>query len=142
MGNRIKDDQISFIKDIKDIFLLSIRADSRNELNETTKNIPEAANSIDIQNYNIAKIDQLIERIEKLEKILGLQQERGIRKSRVKEQIISLLEQHKKLTSSQLSKLIGLSRTRCSEYFRELTREGITEGIIVNRQKYYKLVKK
>ena len=61
---------------------------------------------------------------------------------KIKEQIISLLQQNKKLTSSQLSNLIGLSRTRCNEYFRELTKEGYTEGVVINRQKYYKLVGK
>ncbi|MEM5834258.1 MAG: winged helix-turn-helix domain-containing protein [Candidatus Aenigmatarchaeota archaeon] len=88
-------------------------------------------------------LEDLLKRIEKLEAMLqeGKENE-SVRKAKIKEQIISLLEQHKRLTSSQLSKLINLSRTRCNEYFRELTAEGITEGVLIDRKKYYKLVKK
>jgi DNA-binding Lrp family transcriptional regulator len=90
------------------------------------------------------KIEEILERIKKLEEILTQKfaPKEGERKTKIKEKIIELLERHKKLTSSQLSKFLGLSRTRCNEYFRELTREGITEGVVINRKKYYKLVKK
>jgi len=92
----------------------------------------------------IIKMDEILERIKKLEEIITQRfaPKEGERKAKMKEKIIALLEKHKKLTSSQLSKLLGLSRTRCNEYFRELTREGITEGVVINRKKYYKLVKK
>ncbi|MGC8812678.1 MAG: winged helix-turn-helix domain-containing protein [Candidatus Aenigmatarchaeota archaeon] len=88
-------------------------------------------------------LEDIVRRIEKLESMIQKESENeSVRKAKIKDQIISLLEQHKRLTSSQLSKLINLSRTRCNEYFRELTAEGITEGVLVDRKKYYKLVKK
>jgi len=97
---------------------------------------------------NIVDVDELIKRIERIESTIdksifmfGIKRD-GARKRRVKDQIISLLKQHKKLTSSQLGKLIGLSRTRCNEYFRELADERLVEGVIINRKKYYRLVKK
>jgi DNA-binding Lrp family transcriptional regulator len=57
----------------------------------------------------------------------------------MKKEIISLLKKHKNLSSSQLSKLIGLSRTRCNEYLKELEREEIAENITVGRKKIYRL---
>lgn len=131
MKEKIKEEQISFLQKIKPFFSSTVIPTSKAVNRETTTS----------QEIPIVEINELLHRIEKIEEMLGSQQEEGIRKSKVKEQILSLLQQHKKLTSTQLSKLIGLSRTRCSEYFRELTREGKTEGIIINRQKYYKLVR-
>lgn len=87
-------------------------------------------------------LEDIVRRIEKLESMLQQEENESVRKAKIKDQIISLLEQHKRLTSSQLSKIINLSRTRCNEYFRELTAEGITEGVLIDRKKYYKLVKK
>ena len=130
MDEKIREAQISFLQRIKPFF---------NSASTQKKDNPETINVV--QEANVIKIDELIQRIEKIEEILESQQEGGIRKAKVKEQIISFLQQNKRLTSSQLSNLIGLSRTRCSEYFRELMREGKTEGVIINRQKYYKLVR-
>jgi predicted ArsR family transcriptional regulator len=87
-------------------------------------------------------LDILAERLQKIEKALvGEQAEDGIRKSKTKDEIVNMLRQHKKLTSTQLGMLLGLSRTRCNEYFRELMKDGRVEGVIVDRQKFYKLVK-
>jgi hypothetical protein len=53
--------------------------------------------------------------------------------------IISLLERHEKLTSSELSQLIGLSRTRCNEYFKLMENLDIVEPVLAGREKFYKL---
>lgn len=140
MNVKIKEEQIGFLQKIKPILSSSPVPISKNEAQETVNVTQETANFT--QGAHVIELDELIQRIEKLEKAMELQQEEGVRKSKVKEQIVSLLQENKKLTSSQLSTLIGLSRTRCSEYFRELMREGKTEGMIINRQKYYKLVRK
>jgi len=55
------------------------------------------------------------------------------------ENITSLLERHEKLTSSDLSQLIGLSRTRCNEYFKLMEKLGIVETILGGREKFYRL---
>jgi biotin operon repressor len=113
-------------------FLLRIKPLIRSILTQKTK-----------EEVRVTEIDELIRRIERIEKMLEEKQKtEGVRKARVKERIIELLKEKKKLSSSQLSKLIGLSRTRCNEYFRELTKEGITEGVLIGREKYYKLVVK
>lgn len=131
MDKKIREEQIIFLQQIKPL-LNSIQT-QKDVSQEITDNSPDD---------RMVKLNELIERIENIEKILDNQEEEGVRKSKVKDQIIPLLQQNKKLTASQLSKLIGLSRTRCSEYFRELTKDGLTEGVIINRQKYYKLVAK
>ncbi len=64
----------------------------------------------------------------------------SIRKIKMKSMIKSLLGEHKQLTASQLSKLVNLSRTRCSEYLKEMERNGLVRGTNVRRQKFYELV--
>jgi len=62
-----------------------------------------------------------------------------IRKIKMKRMIIELLKKHNRLTSSDLSVKLDLSRTRCSEYLTELERDGVAKGIVVSRQKFYEL---
>jgi response regulator of citrate/malate metabolism len=59
---------------------------------------------------------------------------------RIKE-ITSILEEHKKLTSSELSQMMGLSRTRCNEYFKIMEDLKMVEPVLSRREKYYKLKK-
>lgn len=66
----------------------------------------------------------------------------SVRTLKVKGMIKSLLGEHKKLTTPQLSRLINLSRTRCSEYLRDMERKGTVKGTTVRRQKFYELAKK
>ena len=65
----------------------------------------------------------------------------SIRKIKVKNMIKSLLQEHGKLTAAELSKLVNLSRTRCSEYLKELERKGLVNGAKIRRQRFYELVK-
>jgi len=126
-----REEQINFLQKIKQYFV-SIQPNSIAATTTDTKDV----------RLSSAQVEDLLKRIEKIEGLMGETEDDGIRKGKIKDEVIGLLQQHKKLTSSQLSQLINLSRTRCSEYFRELTKEGRTEGIIINRQKYYKLVVK
>jgi Fic family protein len=128
---KVKKDQIKFLSEIKPIL-------------QTTFN-PQKIKKMEFQNTDgdfANKLNELTQRIDAIEEKFDQEKEDTIRKSKWKEQIISLLEQHKKLSSYELSNLVNLSRTRCNEYFRELLKEGLTEGVIIGRKKYYKLVKK
>jgi hypothetical protein len=134
MDKEIKEKQIVFLQTIRSML------SSDNDVSSTKSDNNNITIGIDDNNVD-SRIDGIIERIEKIEQSLfDSKDDDGIRKNKIKEEILSQLQQHKKLTSSQLSKIINLSRTRCSEYFRELTIGGKTEGVIINRQKYYKLV--
>ena len=55
------------------------------------------------------------------------------------DKIISLLKRHEKLSSNELSDLIGLSRTRCNEYFKMMENLGIVKPILVRKKKFYGL---
>jgi Fic family protein len=128
---KVKKDQIKFLSEIKPIL-------------QTTFN-PQKIEKTAVQNTGddfASKLNELTQRIEAIESKFDEEKEDGARKTRLKEQILSLLSQHKKLSSYELSNLVNLSRTRCNEYFREMLKEGLTEGVIIGKKKYYKLVKK
>ena len=129
---KVKKDQIKFLSEIKPI-LQTTFIPQKTEKTEEIQNI-----DTDFAN----KLNELTQRIDAIEAKLEEEKEDGARKSRLKEQILSLLSQHKKLSSYELSNLVNLSRTRCNEYFREMLKEGLTEGVIIGKKKYYKLVKK
>ncbi len=56
------------------------------------------------------------------------------------ERIISFLQEHRTLSSYQLAQMMGLSRTRCNEYFKQMENLGIVKGIENGKEKYYQLV--
>jgi Fic family protein len=55
------------------------------------------------------------------------------------EKISELLEQHEKLSSSQLAQLMNLSRTRSNEYFKRMESLGLVEPMIIGKEKFYTL---
>jgi len=55
------------------------------------------------------------------------------------EKITSFLKRHEKLSSTELSDLIGLSRTRCNEYFKIMEKLGMVKPILIGKEKYYGL---
>lgn len=55
------------------------------------------------------------------------------------ETITGLLQQHGKLSSADLSGHIGLSRTRCNEYFKQMEDMGIVEPVVAGKEKFYRL---
>lgn len=59
--------------------------------------------------------------------------------TKTKDAIKLILKKYRELTSSELSKLIKLSRTRCNEYLKEMENEGILVSCINCRKKLYSL---
>lgn len=55
------------------------------------------------------------------------------------ESITGLLQHHGKLSSAELSRHIGLSRTRSNEYFKQMEILGIVEPVEIGKQKFYRL---
>ncbi len=55
------------------------------------------------------------------------------------EKITRVLQNHDRLSSNDLSDLIGLSRTRCNEYFKQMQELGIVEPVREGRKKFYRL---
>jgi len=56
------------------------------------------------------------------------------------ERIISFLQDHRMLSSSQLAQMMGLSRTRCNEYFKQMEEIGIVKGTDAGKERFYQLV--
>jgi predicted HTH transcriptional regulator len=90
-----------------------------------------------IENVRRERIYEFME-MERLSKKAGPEEE-SPRTKKVKGMIKSLLEEHGKLSAAQLSNMIKLSRTRCSEYLTEMERKEIIEGTTVRRQKFFQL---
>jgi DNA-binding transcriptional regulator GbsR (MarR family) len=134
MDKYLRENQISFLQKIKPFLLRS------HYIPVTLNNKEDAPSNLSIRTDD--RLSEIIKRLEKLEKMTRLEeQEDGFRKNKIKNRILSILQEKKRLTSSQMSEILGLSRTRCSEYFRELMFEGKVESMLVDRQKFYKLVK-
>lgn len=79
---------------------------------------------------------QLAERVGRLEG----EKAPSPKKKRVKERVRRALRQHEKLTADQLSVVIGLSRTRCNEYLKELERDGLVTWFDEGKKRYYRLL--
>lgn len=62
------------------------------------------------------------------------------RTKKMKDRVKRLLRQHDKLTSDQLSTVIGLSRTRCNEYLKGLERDGMVTWYDEGKRRYYRLL--
>ena len=85
----------------------------------------------------LSEMDKKIDNIRPYKYLGTSDQPEGYRKSKIKLMIRSLLDEHKRLTANQLSKMVNLSRNRCSEYLKEMEADGITRGVEIRRQKFY-----
>ena len=101
---------------------------SETRFREETKDSEELVNRIISELKNI-----LIKKPQPSEENLTIVESKRI------ENIRSLLKKHEKLSSTELSQLMGLSRTRCNEYFKKMEILGIVKPVLVGKEKYYKL---
>jgi predicted HTH transcriptional regulator len=60
-------------------------------------------------------------------------------KNKRKRKVVEFLNQTKRLTASELSILLNISRTRCCEYLKELQKEGIVKNRLEDKKMYYSL---
>jgi DNA-binding transcriptional regulator GbsR (MarR family) len=86
------------------------------------------------------KLSYLHERIDAMEGGKAEKTEDGVKKSKIKKIIESNIREHGKLTSYDLSQILNLSRTRCSEYLNEMERAGVIRGVTIRRKRYYEIV--
>ena len=115
-------------------------------LEDNLKQLDSRYANIAMEIERLKKISEKIDRIEA--KLKGLDdivsaggmslQPRTI-SVKTKEAIKLMLQKYGKVTPSQLSKLIKLSRTRCNEYLKDMENEGIALSSIECRKKFYSL---
>ncbi|MBI1979076.1 MAG: winged helix-turn-helix domain-containing protein [Candidatus Aenigmarchaeota archaeon] len=99
-----------------------------------SKFVQDTAGSEDIVNKIIAEVKRVSRPlIPHKEKITIVESKRI-------ERIISFLQDHRTLTSSQLANMMGLSRTRCNEYFKQMEELGIVKGNEMGKEIFYRLV--
>jgi hypothetical protein len=55
------------------------------------------------------------------------------------ESIKFVLGQHKMLSSTQLAQLFHMSRTRANEYFKQMESMKLVEGVLIGKEKFYKI---
>ena len=84
---------------------------------------------------------QLSELTEKIEEIRDNISGNGssYTKLKKKKEIIYILKNEGEVTTTELSDMIDLSRTRSSEYLNEMRKEGILKAKKSGKKKYYKL---
>ncbi|MBI2542797.1 MAG: winged helix-turn-helix domain-containing protein [Candidatus Aenigmarchaeota archaeon] len=86
-------------------------------------------------------VERIVTEVKKVSRPLIPHKEKiSIVESRRMEKIISLLQEYKTLSSFQLAQSIGLSRTRCNEYFKQMEGMGIVKGIDSGKERFYQLV--
>ncbi|MFH8092605.1 MAG: winged helix-turn-helix domain-containing protein [Candidatus Aenigmatarchaeota archaeon] len=90
------------------------------------------------------KIDRISLQVEEIKRLLekaSLDGETPIitKKDKIKEAIKMILRKKGKMTSEELAQIVGLSRTRCNEYLKEMERNKEARAEVINRKKYYKL---
>jgi len=126
-----------------------IKLFKRDKSVELTENVSKQLGIQYVQIFKILeKIENLSQKVGNNQKLLREMNKRYARKherlslkERTKAAIRLILKKHGRMTSNDLSKIIHLSRTRCSEYLKELQKEKMVESETINRKKYYKLRK-
>jgi response regulator of citrate/malate metabolism len=126
-----------------------IKLFKNNKKTDLTENVSKQLGIQYVQIFKILeRIQELSEKVDKNQKLLRRINKRYSKKhesltikKRTKAAIRLILKKHGKMTSNDLSKVIHLSRTRCSEYLKELQEEKIVESETVNRKKFFKLRK-
>lgn len=84
----------------------------------------------------IILLKELGHRVDKLER--RFKKELSDLNPKKEKQILFLLKQ-RAMTASDVGKKLGISRTRANQYLRHLEKEGILEGEIIGKKKYYKI---
>jgi len=124
--------------------IFKFKKDEKEILNETIKQmdahyVKMAYELEKLKNLNrkINTIDSKLRVFEEVASNSGIEIKPQTMSVKTKEAIKLILQKHKELTSSELSRLIKLSRTRCNEYLKEMENQGILSSKTKCRKKFY-----
>jgi biotin operon repressor len=115
-----------------------LRERTKEIISEELKNSGIYKRIDDISKYN-KSIEKKLDDLKSSLVPLSRSKSDSIRKIKMKRMIIELLNKDKRLTASDMSAKLNLSRTRCSEYLTEMERDGVAKGVVISRQKFYEL---
>lgn len=95
-------------------------------------------------NHKIDKLQLLVEDILKSKNEISQTVQKELptltKKDKTRDAIKLILRKKGKMTSDDLCKIIGLSRTRCNEYLKDLERNKEAKSEVMGRKKYYKII--
>jgi len=116
----------------------------KKDLQRESRRIPSEVQDLEHIKERLEEISEKISRLhERMDSIDGKKPappiQEGVKKTRLKKVIEDGLREHGKLTAYDLGQMLSLSRTRCSEYLKEMERAGIVKGKTVSRKRYYEI---
>jgi predicted transcriptional regulator len=129
--------------DPKEVLLAGATLEILRELNQRIESLEKRIEAIDnkLEELNNGKLKSLAEEIKKgLAPTFFASKELSIVEAKKIKEIVSIMKEKVSLTSLQLAKMLGLSRTRANEYLRKMEELGIAKGKFVGKEKYYSLV--
>jgi response regulator of citrate/malate metabolism len=126
--------------------ILKSKRNDKNPLNENVRemdiNYIKMAYELEKLRTVNRKIDTINTKIRAFEEVVstnGFEIKPQTMSIKTKDAIKLILQKYKELTSSELGRLIKLSRTRCNEYLKEMENEGILISKTNCRKKLYSL---
>jgi len=116
----------------------------KKNLQRESKRMPSEVQDLEHIKERLEEISEKLSRLhERMDFVEGKKpvpaEKDGVKKARIKKVIESSLREHGKLTAYDLGQMLSLSRTRCSEYLKELERAGIVKGTTTSRKRYYEI---
>lgn len=150
LRNRLIQKRLEMLEEIRDR-ILNLQGRIRRLERIIEEKLPDKALTEDKFKQEINGSDEIVERIMSEVKALAekksvfdiiedrIAEKPSVVEMKRIESITGILQRHGKLTSSDLSKHLGLSRTRCNEYFKKMEKLGLVEPILIGKEKFYRL---
>lgn len=116
---------------------VSIKEDLLAIKDEILKPVKRKNRKDEIKQIN-SQLEDLSKKVDDLQETLSSSGSSST-KLRKKKEVVYYIKKNEKVTTTELSEKMDLSRTRCSEYLNEMKREGILTSEKKGKKKYYML---
>ena len=140
--NKKKDEPQAYSEVMMDSFSLGLMKDLRRRLEEMSFRLNDLEKTIEERLPTKISAEPKSEspiRIENNYPDFSTGNELGLTESKKVETIKLVLKQHQMLSSIQLAQLLHMSRTRANEYFKKMEDRQLVEGVLVGKEKFYKI---
>ncbi len=127
----------------KDVLIVGATLEILREINSRLERLEKRIEFLEnnFKELNNGKLKALVEEIKKsLAPTFFASKDLSIVEAKKIKEIVSLLKEKGSITSLELAKLLGMSRTRANEYLRKMEELGIAKGKFMGKEKWYELV--